>query len=95
MELVSGAYFDGQAERSRLRLVELEGGEICMAPTEELIADRIGQWEASRRQDHEMLAQAAALYGLAAGLDDDYLDRRIRHETAGAHGMDFLRSLWS
>jgi len=95
VEMVSGTYFDGQADRGRVRILALENGEICMAPTEELIADRIGQWEASRRRDHELLAQAAALYGLAASLDDDYLDRRIRQETAGALGLNILRSLWS
>jgi hypothetical protein len=95
VEMVSGGYFDGQADRTRIRLVELENGEICMAPTEELIADRIGQWEASRRRDHELLAQAAALYGLAEALDEHYLDTRIRQETAGTIGIETLRSLWS
>lgn len=43
VEMVSGAYFDGSADRRRIRIVELASGEVWAAPTEDLIADRVGQ----------------------------------------------------
>jgi hypothetical protein len=42
VELVSGGYFDGQADRDRVRVVALADGQVLMAPTEDLIADRLG-----------------------------------------------------
>ncbi|TCZ64340.1 hypothetical protein [Roseicella aquatilis] len=92
VEIVSGQYFEGQADRGRVRILALDDGEVCMAPTEDMIADRLGQWEASRRRDGELLVQATALYQLAESLDEDYLEHRIRQETAGTFGIDVLRS---
>jgi hypothetical protein len=54
-ELESGAYFDGRADRSRVRVLELPRGEVLVAPTEDLIADRLGQWIASDRRDGALL----------------------------------------
>jgi len=93
VELVSGAYFDGHAQPERIRIVDVRGGTILMAPTEELIADRLGQWEASGRQDAAMLTQARVLLALAEELDEAYLDRRIRQDTAGAFDLAGLREL--
>jgi hypothetical protein len=74
VEFVSGGYFDGRADRARLRLLALAEGEVALAPTEDLSAYRIGQWIASDRRDEEMLAQAVALFLLAEALDHAYLD---------------------
>ena len=90
VELVSGAYFDGRADRGRIRLVQIADAAICMAPTEDLIADRLGQWVASDRRDSELLYQAVALYRLAEDLDVSYLDRRIREDTAGDLALEDL-----
>lgn len=93
VELVSGGYFDGKADRARLRLLTLPEGEVAMAPTEDLIADRIGQWVASDRRDEDVLAQAIALFLLAEAPDRAYLDERLRHESAGALGIEELQRL--
>ena len=39
-----------------------------------------------------MLDQAIALYVLAEDMDEAYLEKRIREETAGEHGVDFLKA---
>lgn len=92
VELVSGGYFDGLADRSRVRIVEVPGGEVLMAPTEDLIADRAGQWFASGRRDGRMLAQAQLLLALAPAMDGAYLERRLREETMNRIGLAELRS---
>ena len=90
VELVSGAYFDGRADRARVRLVQVADAVISMAPTEDLIADRLGQWIASDRRDRELLLQAVALFRLAEELDLPYLDRRIREDTCGDLALGHL-----
>jgi hypothetical protein len=42
VELFSGGYFDGRADRQRARIVELVNGEVLVAATEDLIGDRLG-----------------------------------------------------
>ena len=83
VEFVSGAYFDGKADKGRIRLVRIDGAEISMAPTEDLIADRLGQWIASDRKDQDVLYQAVALFRLAEEPDLSYLDKRVRDDTCG------------
>jgi hypothetical protein len=74
-------------------VVALADGEVLMAPTEDLIADRLGQWIGSVRRDEEMLLQARTLMDLAEGLAEEYLDARIRQETAGTLSLSEFRSL--
>lgn len=93
VDLVSGAYFDGRGDRSRVRLVQVAGSTISMASTEDLIADRLGQWIASDRRDHHLLHQAIALFRLADDLDASYLDRRIREDTSGDLSLKSLQEL--
>jgi len=93
IELVSGAYFDGRADRSRVRLVDVRDGVVCMAPTEDLIVDRIEQWEASGKRDPELLLQALTLFYLAGRIDDAYLEARLDGVTGGAFGLAALRSI--
>ena len=93
VELVSGAYFDGRADRERIRLVRVADAAVSMAPTEDLIADRLGQWVASDRKDRELLHQAVALFRLAEELDISYLDRRVRDDTAGELALEHLLRL--
>ena len=64
-----------------------------MPPTEDMIADRMGQWEASGRRDASMLEQAHAMLVLADGLDANYLELRIRDETGGSAGVADVRSI--
>lgn len=92
VEMVSGAYFDGSADRARIRIVELTSGDILAAPTEDLIADRVGQWLANMA-DKSIILQALTLLDLANVLDTAYLDRRIRHETNGELDLAAVRRL--
>ncbi len=60
-----------------------------------MIADRAGQFNASGLRDRAMLSQAIALYqiakaGLISTVDEGYLDRRIREETAGDLDLRWL-----
>jgi hypothetical protein len=94
VEVVSGALFDGAADASRVTAISLETGDIFVPAIEDMIADRAGQFSASGLRDKAMLSQAVALYQIAkAGLgtvDDDYLDRRVREETAGDLDLQWL-----
>ncbi len=92
VELVGGSHFDGVGDRRRIRVIEMASGEVFAAPTEDLIADRAGQW-AANRQEKSMLNQALVLLRLAEGLDFDSLDRRIRQDTCGELDLAALRSM--
>lgn len=92
VEIVSGGYFDGFADRQRIRIVELASGEVWAASTEDLIADRIGQWLANSA-DKSVLLQALTLLDLGNLLDTAYLDRRIRDETNGELDLADVRRL--
>lgn len=54
-----------------------------------MIADRMGQYGSGTARD--MLGQALALFRLYPDADHDYMERRIREETAGDYGIDALR----
>lgn len=59
VELVSGALFDGRTDFDRIGLIIVEGRpRVRIPPVEDMIADRLGQFEASGRRDSEMLTQA-------------------------------------
>ena len=77
-------------------LVAPAGGDFPFGtpqrPTEELIADRIGQWLANKA-DKTVLLQDLTLLDLGNLLDADYLDQRIRHETNGELDLAAVRSL--
>jgi hypothetical protein len=83
VEFVSGGYFEGQADRQRIRVIPFPEGEVLMAATEDLIADRLGQWVASDRRDTELLLQAQAMIHVAENIAAEYLDQRIRQDTVG------------
>ena len=53
-----------------------------------MIADRMGQYASGTAP--EMLGQARALFALCEGLDPAYMERRIREETGGDHGVQDL-----
>ena len=59
-----------------------------MIAPEDIIADRMGQYASGSAP--EMLGQARALFSLCDGLDLHYMDKRIREETAGDHGLQDL-----
>lgn len=88
-EVVSSTLLDGMADRERVRLITLEpDGAIEVMSVEDMIADRIGQYASGTARDR--LDQARALFALFPDVDSDYLERRIRYESAGDHGLDIL-----
>jgi hypothetical protein len=83
VELVSGPLFEGRTDHSRIPVVLVEGSpRVRIPPIEDLIADRLAQFEASDRRDQEMLNQAHLLFQLAEDVDSAYLERRISEEGA-------------
>jgi hypothetical protein len=94
-EVVSGHLFDGASDRARTRLVPVDSSEVRLPPVEDMIADRMSQFAAPNHGDATMLEQAVILYRVARQnledpLDEEYLDRRIKHETAGSYDLRFL-----
>jgi hypothetical protein len=89
-EIVSDRLLDGMAERERIRLIDLgEDGEVAVISVEDMIADRMGQFASGTAPD--MLEQARRLFALHADADLIYMERRIRHESAGEHGIEDLQ----
>jgi len=81
VEQVSGRYFDGRADRGRcMKFNVRDGSQVVLPPIEDMIADRLGQYEVSG-YDTAMLEQAKALFTIAQGLDTKYLIRRIVEES--------------
>ena len=88
-EVVSSTLLDGKAERERVQLIEVDDRcHIAVLSLEDIIADRMGQFASGSAL--EMLAQARALASLFPDADMDYMEARIRYETAGEHGIDSL-----
>ncbi|WP_340314359.1 hypothetical protein [Rhizorhabdus argentea] len=88
-EIVSDRLLDGNADRSRVRLLDAgDGKHFAVISIEDLIADRMGQYASGTARD--LLEQARTLYKLSERIDRSYLDRRIREETAGEYGIDIL-----
>jgi hypothetical protein len=91
VEVVSGALFDGQSDLTRVQLVEVvDGKAIAIAPVDDLIADRMGQYVSAAARVPEMLDQAVKMFRLADRLDEHYLDERIHQETGGQLNLEYL-----
>lgn len=85
-EVVASSLLDGMAERDRVRLIDLgEDGVAAVISVEDMIADRMGQYASGAAP--EMLEQARRLFALHADADRDYMEKRIRHESAGEYGV--------
>lgn len=82
VELVSGSLFDGRTDSAKILAVRVtEDADVLFPPIEDMIADRLGQYAASKNMDETMLRQATLLVKLAPAYDHDYLIRRINEET--------------
>ena len=80
VEAVSGQYFDGRADTARIKLISVgPDSTLNVAPIEDMIADRLGQFAASPN-DQRPLRQAKLLYRLSDTLDAAYLARRVEEE---------------
>lgn len=89
-EVVADVPMDGNIARDMLVLVEnfTEDGAFVVISVEDLIADRMGQWASGTAADR--LEQARKLFALHPKVDRVYLERRIREETMGEHGIEAL-----
>lgn len=89
-EVVAEVPMDGNVPRDMLVLVEnfTDEGDFVLISVEDLIADRMGQWASGTAADR--LDQARKLFVLHPSIDRVYLDRRIREETMGEHGIEAL-----
>jgi hypothetical protein len=89
-EVVSGSLLDGMADRERVRLLDLVGdGTASIISLEDMIADRMGQYASGTAR--EMLQQAKTMFTLYPDADLDYMEQRIRYETAGEYGVETLK----
>jgi hypothetical protein len=90
-EVVTDRLLDGMADSNRVRLFTLApDGDAAVMSVEDMIADRIGQYASGTAR--EMLGQAKALFRLYPDADLEYLEERVRYESAGDHGLDILSS---
>ena len=90
-EVVGSQLLDGLADRDLIRIIEIgDRGAIAVISIEDLIADRMGQYASGSA--NEMLGQAIALFALSQGLDIEYMERRIREETAHGYGVQDLEN---
>jgi hypothetical protein len=93
VELVSGSLFDNRSDRQRLRFFAIDiGGQKVLAipPIEDLIADRLAQYEANPSGHDDMLEQARIMAELAGQLDSTYLKKRVAEEC-----LDGEAALWA
>ncbi len=89
-EVVCSSPMGGGIDPARLVLIDLAGGEFASLSVEDIIADRMGQFASGTAP--ELLGQARKLYDLHPEVDQDYLERRIREETVGDHGVEDLKA---
>lgn len=90
-EVVASTPMDGTVDYRRLVLVRGLERDAAFAtiPVEDLIADRMGQFASGTAP--EMREQARILFSLHPDCDLAYLERRVRDETGGDHGIEDLR----
>jgi len=90
-EIVARVPMDGSVAPDRGLLIEdfAEDGAFAVISVEDLIADRVGQWASGTARDR--LDQGKVLLALHPDADRAYLDRRIREESKGEHGIEVLQ----
>lgn len=86
--IVASTPLGGAVDPARILLVRPIGEKVPfrILSVEDMIADRMGQFASGSAPD--MRGQAAALLALYPDLDRAYLERRIREETSGDHGIE-------
>lgn len=90
-EIVGSSPMGGDLDPARLRLVRPpdESARFRIISVEDMIADRMGQFSSGTAPD--MRGQARTLLILYPDLDRAYLERRIREETLGEHGIEDIQ----
>jgi len=88
-EIVSSVLLDGAADRDRVIFIDLgDDGRAAIISIEDMIADRMGQFASGAAPT--MREQARKLFSLHEEVDLDYMEHRIRHESAGEYGVEDL-----
>lgn len=90
-EVVADVPMDGNVDRAHIRLVRPIGESALfrVISVEDLIADRMGQYASGTAQDR--LYQAQLLLSLHPDADLEYLERRVRYESAGDYGVEDIQ----
>jgi len=87
-QLVTGPLFDGRADkRMAINLAMTKESAVVLPAIEDLIADRLAQYEVNRR-DPSRLHQAELLFQVADTIDMAYLRRRIVEENGDVSLLD-------
>jgi hypothetical protein len=91
-EVVGNSPMGDTPDETRTLILSLfsEEGGFRVLSVEDMIADRMGQYASGTARD--LLDQAKLLYDLAEGVDEDYLERRIRTESMGDYGAKDVES---
>lgn len=91
-EVVANVPMDGNVDADHIRLARAIGDDrlFSIISIEDLIADRMGQYASGTARDR--LDQARILLALHPEADLEYLDKRIRYESAGDHGVEDIKS---
>jgi hypothetical protein len=86
-EVVASTPMDGNVDRAHIRLVQPIGETALfrVISVEDLIADRMGQYASGTARDR--IDQARLLLQLHPDAEMDYLDQRIKEESAGDYGL--------
>lgn len=90
-EIVGSTPLDGNVDSDHVLLIEdvADGQSFAIIAVEDLIADRMGQYASGTARDR--IDQARALFRLHPNMDLDYLEKRVRQESSGDHGIEALR----
>jgi hypothetical protein len=90
-ETVATTPMDGNVDRAHILLVQPigESAQFRVISVEDLIADRMGQYASGTAADR--LYQAQLLLSLHPDADLEYLERRVREESAGDYGVEDIK----
>ncbi len=80
LEVVARTPMEGRPRRDFVTKYRTRSGYVFLISIEDLIADRVAQYDAPPRGDQPRLRQAIALYVAAPRIDRQYLGRRIAEE---------------
>lgn len=82
---MGSALLDGAGRRDKVVVVDVgEGLEVAFIGAEDLIAERVAQYQSSPATMQSRLDQALAVWQTwCTDLDPQHLDKQIRHEAPG------------
>ena len=89
--MVAFTPMDSPVDARRIVLIDrlVKDAAFAILALEDMIADRMGQFASGTAPD--MRGQAQTLLSLYPDLDRAYLERRIREETLGEHGIEDIQ----